>query len=461
MSATTAFAPAQPFAGRPHAPGERTESAKASFYERLSRILVVLTVIGGLTFNFFLCFVNTRITTTWDSYVITCELILVAMAFVVAFDRRAGMYMFLAVFVTYMVLLFTLRGQVDSKAVRDIVVPLVFYFMGAKTRDLALADKLVATSVAIVVTFGMFEYLATDLYLDFFNVLGYYLARGSLNLTETFGHTRGLFISGLRPEPRTILPFLLEQHRVASVFLEPVSTGNFGVIAYSWALFRSGMRGRYFVMFGALTVIAMADARFGLYTCVLITAVSPVLRFIPRPVWLVLPFIMLALVATYGIATGTKGGDNSLGGRMAVTAHILTGLTTDVVFGAASTDKFTADSGLAYTLTKFGLLGFFALWGSLVFVPLKNARAWPYVSMVLIYLLLLMLISNSFYSIKTGALLWFILGTATHADIPAHISWFKRTLMPGKAAGSTNAPRRQSVFTAPAPGRTSHAWTGR
>ena len=32
------------------------------------------------------------------------------------------------------------------------------------------------------------------------------LARGSLTLTDTFGHTRGLFISGLRAEPRTIFP---------------------------------------------------------------------------------------------------------------------------------------------------------------------------------------------------------------------------------------------------------------
>lgn len=441
MNTRTAYAPTAAFAATAR-PGDGTSrTGGASFYQQLCRFLVVVAVIGGLTFNFVLCFVNTRITTTWDSYVILCELVLLACAFIVAFDRRAGMYMFLVVFVTYMLLLFTLRGQMDTKAVRDIVVPVAFYFMGAKMRDLQLADRLVAASVAIVVFFGLFEYMATELYLDFFNVLGYYLARGSLNLTETFGHTRGLFISGLRPEPRTILPFLLDQHRVASVFLEPVSTGNFGVIAYSWALFRAGMRGRYIIMFGAMTVVTMADARFGLYTCVLITAVSPVLRFVPRQVWMVMPFIMLALVALYGIVTGTTGGDNSLGGRMAVTAHILTGLSQEVVFGAQTTDKFTADSGLAYTLTKFGLLGFIALWGALVFAPMKNARAWTFLSMILIYLLLLMLISNSFYSIKTGALLWFILGTATHADIPASTTWLKRFLTPHKAAAKAEPVR--------------------
>ena len=48
----------------------------------------------------------------------------------------------------------------------------------------------------------------------------------------------------------------------------------------------------------------------------------------------------------------------------------------------------------------------------LVLAPQKDPRAWRFHAMVLVYLLLLMLISDSFYSIKTAALLWYILGTA-------------------------------------------------
>ncbi|MCX8999630.1 hypothetical protein NOF55_21215 [Rhizobiaceae bacterium BDR2-2] len=425
-----------------------------SLLRLINRLLIVTAVIGGLTFNFLLCFVNTRITQTWESYVMLCELILIVCAFAAAFDRKAGIYLFLGIFVAYMVLLFTFRGETDAKAVRDIIVPVAFYFMGAKARNLPLADTLVAVSVAIVVAFGLFEYLAPELFLDYFNVLGYYLSRGSLNLHETFGNTRGFFISGLRPEPRTILPFL-GQHRVASIFLEPVSTGNFGVIAYSWALFRTGMRLRIPVMVGALIVIALGDARFGLYTCALITALLPFLRFTPRLLWFVMPFMMLALVAAYGIATGTQGGDNSLGGRMAVTAHILTALSLDVVLGLETTDQFTADSGLAYTLTKFGIGGFIALWGALVFAPIRDPKAWTYLTMVLIYLLLLMLISNSFYSIKTGALLWFILGTATHVDLPDTRSKLMRFLLPDRIF----APRGGGV-SAPATDRPEPSPTG-
>lgn len=442
-------------AAGPQEPAETTiHDAPTGFLEKINRLLIVVAVIGGLTFNFFLCFVNTRITPTWESYVMMSEMLLVACAFAAALDRRAGIYLFLGVFVAYMVMLFTFRGQMDVKAVRDVIVPVAFFFMGVKARDLALADQLVRASVVIVLAFGLFEYLAVETFLDYFNVLGYYLNRGSINLGETFGLSRGLFISGLRPEPRTILPFL-GQHRVASIFLEPVSAGNFGVIAYSWALFRTDMRFRILTIIGALSAIVLADARFGLYTCVLITALSPFLKFTPRLFWMVMPFIMLSAVAAYGIATNTQGGDNSLGGRMAVTAHILTALTTDIVFGVATTDQFTADSGLAYTLTKFGIGGFVALWGALVFAPVKDEKAWTYLAMVLIYLLLLMLISNSFYSIKTGALLWFILGTATQVRFPDAPSRLKRFLLPDRVF----APKTHPI-SVPEPGRTAPSSSG-
>lgn len=389
------------------------------------RFLIVWSVIGGLTFNLVLCFVNTRIVSTWETYVGVTELSMTLAAFLAALDKRLRVYMFLLIFVSYMLLLFVIRGESDVKAVRDIIVPVAFYFMGRKAQDLKLADKLLTISVALVVFFGLFEYFFTELFLDYFNVLGYYLARGSLRLDETMGATRGLFISGTRPEPRTILPFL-GQHRVASVFLEPVSAGNFGVIAYAWTLFRSNMRWRWWVMAGGMSVIVMADARFGLYTCVLITLLTPFYRIIPRTVWFVMPFIMLALIAAYGIATGTDGGPNDLFGRMQVTAHILTQLDLAVVLGFQTTTQFTADSGLAYTLTKFGIGGFLALWAALVFAPIKDAKGWIFHAMVITYLLLLMIISNSFYSIKTGAVLWFLLGTAdTVMFAPRTFSWMK------------------------------------
>lgn len=396
---------------------ERLHGNDQTFVSGFLRFCALSSVMGGLVFNFFLCFVNTRIMGIRDSHVMMMELAIIGTAFLVAADRRAGFYLVLGIFTTYMIFLFTLRGQNDVKALRDIFIPVIFFAMGSRLSDIKLADRLAVWSAIIVLVFACFEYFLLDVYLKWFNVLGYYISRGTVTLAESFGATEGLFISGNRPEPRTILPFL-GQHRVSSVFLEPVSMGNFGAIIFAWAMFRRGWAGRWFLFPAAIAMTVFADARFGLFTCILMAALTPFFRIIPRTVWLVMPLLILAVIGAYGLASGTHGGDNSLSGRIEATASIISKLPVGVVAGVETTQGFTADSGMAYTLTKFGLLGFPALWALFVFQPLRSARSWEFQSMMILYLLLIMVISNSFFSIKTAALMWFLSGTAAAVNLP-------------------------------------------
>jgi putative polymerase len=389
------------------------------------RMAAIASVLGALTFNLLLCLVNTRVMGISDSHVILLEMAVTGTAFLAALDRRAGLYLFIAIFLTYMLFLFTLRHANDIKAIRDVLNPVIFYALGSRIRDLKLADRLVLISAIVALVFAFFEYFLLDVYLDWFNVLGYYISRGTVSLQESYGATKGLFISGNRPEPRTLLPFLGQQ-RVSSVFLEPVSMGNFGAIVYAWGLFRRECRYRWVLIASALTLITLADARFGLSTCIAMTVLYPFFRFIPRPVWLVMPFLFLALFAAYGLISGTNGGPNDVAGRFASTAHIMTSLPMGVVLGYEVYDKFTADSGFSYTLTKFGIWGFIGLWSVFVLLPFKSARAWQFHSMMIVYLLLIMIISNSFYSVKTAALMFFLLGTSAAAQMPEARSYWDR-----------------------------------
>ena len=420
----------------PHAAGQ-------DFVRSFLRFCAISSVMGGLVFNFFLCFVNTRIMDIRDSHVMLMELAVIGTAFLAAADRRAGLYLVMGIFTTYMIFLFTLRGQNDIKALRDIFIPMVFFALGSRLADIRLADRLAVWSAVIVLVFAFFEYFLLDIYLEWFNVLGYYISRGTVTLSESFGATKGLFISGNRPEPRTILPFL-GQHRVSSVFLQPVSMGNFGAIIFAWALFRKGWGGRWFLFPAAIAMTAFADARFGLFTCILMALLSPFYRIIPRTVWLVMPLFLLAVIGAYGLATGTESVDNSLSGRIEATAAILSSLPLGVVIGVEATDGFTADSGMAYTLTKFGLLGFPALWALFVLQPLRSARAWGFHSTMIIYLMLIMMISNSFFSIKTAALMWFLTGTAAAADLPPVKSLWDR-LAPAPQRSSRAGQREPSA----------------
>lgn len=407
---------------------EHIQATGQTFVSGFFRFCAIASVMGGLTFNFFLCFVNTRVMPISDSHVMMMELACIGAAFLVAADRRAGFYLILGVFTTYMIFLFALRGQNDIKALRDIFIPVMFFAMGSRLADIRLADKLAIWSAVIVLVFACFEYFLLEIYLEWFNVLGYYISRGTVSLAESFGATKGLFISGNRPEPRTLLSFL-GQHRVSSVFLEPVSMGNFAAILFGWAMFRRGWAGRWFLFPAAISMTVFADARFGLFTCILMAVLMPFYRIIPRMVWLVMPLFFLAVIGAYGLASGTHGGDNSLSGRIEATASIISKLPVGVVMGVESTDGFTADSGMAYTLTKFGLLGFAALWALFVFQPLRSARAWEFHSMMILYLILIMVISNSFFSIKTAALMWFLTGTVAAINVPRARSLWERVAM--------------------------------
>ncbi len=388
-------------------------------------------VFGAMTFNLFLCFVNTRVFTVVDTHVMMAELVFISCAFAFAADRRAGMYVVLAIYISYMFVLFALRNQIDLKALRDVFVPVVFYFMGQRLGNARLADRLVTFSIVFVLCFGLFEYLATELFLDYFNVIGYYISRGTINVADLWGQTRGLYVSGIRPEPRTLLPFL-GQHRVASIFLEPVSEGNFGAIVFAWGLFRRNMQFRFLTIACALAIIVMADARFGLYICILMTLLYPFYPLVPKPVWFVLPFLLIAIIAYYGLVTGTNGGPNNIAGRFEATAAILTSLDFANVIGSEASTEFTSDSGLTYTLVSFGLFGFAGLWAMLVYAPVKDARAWKFQSMVILYFLLLLTISNSGYSIKTGAMLWFLFGTASVVNWTEVLAQRRDTVSPAR-----------------------------
>jgi putative polymerase len=407
------------------ASAERFSEVDQTFVSGFLRFCAIASVIGGLVFNFLLCFANTRVMAIRDSHVMMMELAIIGTAFLVAADRRAGFYLILGIFTTYMLLLFALRGQNDVKALRDIFIPVVFFAVGSRLGDIRLADRLVVWSAIIALVFAGFEYFFLPVYLDWFNVLGYYISRGTVTLADSYGATKGLFISGNRPEPRSVFAFL-GQHRVSSVFLEPVSMGNFGAIVFAWAMFRRGWAGRWFLFPAALTMTIFADARFGLFTCILMAVLTPFFRIIPRTVWLVVPILFLAVIGAYGLVSGVEAGDNSLSGRIQATAAIISRLPVGAVLGVEAANSFTADSGLAYTLTKFGLVGFAALWALFVFQPLRSARAWNLHSMMILYLALIMVISNSFFSIKTAALMWFITGTAAAANLPRTRSLWDR-----------------------------------
>jgi putative polymerase len=390
-------------------------------------------LLGALTFNMALCFANTNVMGVSDLHVMLCEAMILAVVFLAAYRAIEDVHLILLGFVAvWPLLLASIRYvtgndvTIDVKIVRDLAIPVGFFLLGTASANLKTADRIVAGSVAIVIVVALFEYFWIEMFTRFFNVAKYYIARGSLEAKQIYQNT-DLYISGMRPAGaqggRNLLPFIGD-HRVSSVFLEPVSTGNFGVIAFIWGLVRSRMEKKLYlgVMAGAMVVIVLADSRFGIYLC----AMALVMAYLPvawttigaalMPLVALIVLVIVPFVVTGSYDPQNRYIDNGFVGRFVLAARIL-GEFDALTWLGLSAGALAFDSGYAYILSKVGVIGFWALW--LIPFSLRNPdrHFCLYRNLLAVYYGTILCVSNSAFTIKTAALAWFLFGVM--AQLPA------------------------------------------
>ncbi|MCW2275856.1 surface polysaccharide polymerase [Rhodoblastus acidophilus] len=379
-------------------------------------------VVASLCFNFVLCFVNTRLFSVNTGVVMAAEMALIGSAFVLVLRDNQPLYAVLAAYLSYAVFLASMQGALDMKSVRDVLIPIAFVFVGRRFGDPAMGDRLVALCVWIVLVVGLFEFFFLTQYLKFIDIFAYYVSRGTISSAAADTTGTHLFASGIRPEGRSLLPFLGD-HRVSSVFLEPVSVGNFGAIAFSWTVLRNFKR-PLLMMLKLLPIVAifiLADARFGLMVSLSCFVVFPIAKSIGRVPMLLAPFVALWLLAVVGILNANVAWDNGLGGRVMLSGQMLSGLDLSEVLAFVPVTRFVSDSGYTYLLAKTGLIGFAGLWGLFILYPVSNDQEWRFRVFVAVYIMALLTISNSLYSIKTAALLWYLVGCIAVKQSVGHI----------------------------------------
>jgi len=387
-----------------------TASLPAATTNTRAKILSFV-VLGAILFNFALCFINTNIFRTSAGIVIGCEMALIGVTLALLLTRSFDLFVILGVYVAYTLFLAALQGSFDPKPARDLMIPVIFYFAARELGSREDGDRLVWASVWIVLVVGLFEYGFLKQFVRLFDILGYYVSRGTVQAAAAELSGDRLFASGMRYEGRTLLPWLGE-HRVSSVFLEPVSVGNFGAICFSWIVLRNW--GRPFSMLlrllPVIAIFTLADARFGLSISLLSFIAFAFAGLTGRVLVAVAPFVMIVTLAWIGYTWPDVAWDNTLRGRILLGGQFLSKLDVYDMFALVPNFAFTADSGYAYTLVKIGLAGFAGMWLLFAFAPARDQISWRYRVFVAIYVTLLLVISNSIYSIKTAALLWYLVG---------------------------------------------------
>jgi putative polymerase len=404
-------------------------AAEPNHARAVGRILAPLVVFAAALANFGLCFIDTNVFRVNPTVVILSEIVLIAIALSLIWYRGTVLYVFLLVLSVYFFSVMLVRSDFDPKIIRDLLIPFVFFLLGNHLGSVRSCDRLVAFLILLALGTALFEWLALDTYLRFFDVIRYYVARGteshleadSALLIRGADTAAGLYVNGTRFEERTLLPFL-GSHRVSGIFLEPVSVGNFGAIAFAWVLLRD--RGRVWPLvaksLAIATILVLADARFGFYLCIF-TLVLYLAAPMIRPTMLLFgPFLVMIGLVAYAGVHGQGAPSNELAGRLMHAADSLVELDSWQVFGLSISDVFiggyTGDSGYGYMLVKVGLVGLTAIWTLFIYAPVFDRDAWRFKVFIAFYAVSLLSISASLFTIKTAALLWFLYGTLNNPE---------------------------------------------
>jgi putative polymerase len=396
------------------------------FGDAIGKWLAPVITSVAVLYNFLLCFVNTNLHGIGPSIVISTEIALIGMALGLVWNRSYTLYVILLLLAAYFYTVMLIRFELDPIVLRNVLIPIAFYFLGRHFGSVRTADRLVLVLLAIALGVALWEWLALNTYFRYFNVSDYYIARGTADLEDQqrfLDYFQGFFNS-TRFDNRTLLPFL-GNHRVSGIFLEAPSVGNFGAIVFAWTLLRPHRISAFIARTVAiLMIIVLADSRFGLYFCVievLIYALSPVIR--PTALF-VAPFLMVLALLYVGVVEPKTIG-NDIAGRFVLAGHILTSIDPAQVFGLEPSGiksgvRFAmneiTDSAYAYVLVEIGIIGAALLWGLFVYAPVPTRDAWRFKTIVAFYYVLLMTVAASPFTIKTAALLWFLFGTLNNNE---------------------------------------------
>lgn len=403
----------------PHVDGTSIASS-----DSVAQRLVFWLLIATLSYQSILCLVHTHVFAIHMSTVALAEFLIYAGCLVALLRNLKLELMAIATLVAaYLFLLALFRGALDIKGFRDIVIVILFYWLGRTQGDIKMADRFLKVAIAIVLAFGLFELLFLDLYSRVFNVFSYYVNQGGLSGVKNWAEGSALALNGIRPAGigRTILPTLLGNHRVSSLFLEPVSLGNFAVIVAAWGLSKERFEWRQMLFFlGASAImITLADSRYGLLTVMVLMLMRGVFIGRMHTLALLLPALCIAMLLGMALMINGLHADNIIG-RLYLTGTTLLGLGVGEILGIKGYNSNFGDMGYAVILTRFGLLFFIVLWAAFWMIKMQDQRGTRFRAYIAVYISLILAISGtSLMALKTAGILWFLIGCC---------AWRKQTI---------------------------------
>lgn len=389
--------------------------------------LLTFIIVASVGYQALLCLFNNFVMPASRSLVGIAEAIIL-LACVPLLARRflPGVIILICVAAAMLCVLGLLNQQLNIKAFRDIAIPLCYFWLGCNIGKPEMADRALTTTIWIVMVMGMFELLFVERYTELFDIFGYYVNIGNLLPVTDYVRESRLQMNGIRPEGigRTLLPGLLGPHRVSSVFLEPVSLGNFATLCAAWGIARDRhewRKGLFFVT-AAIFLMVLSDSRFALMTVSLFVVVRLLVHGKLINIAVIAPFLAVVMLVLVGLATEPAANgliNDDLHGRLAYSGWSLMEFDLPMLMATNIHDVYP-DEGYAHMFSTFGLPLCLLFWFCFWLLPMPNEHSSRFRALVSIYIALILCISgSSFFALKSAGLLWFLVGCSVQKPAPA------------------------------------------
>lgn len=380
-------------------------------------LLPAIVVLVAVLFNPFMAIVNGHVTALTPSAVIGAEVLIVSVAHLLAISqiKRAMLpwYGLILLFVLVALVRSLEAGEIDVRYLRDVLLIPTFVVLGMTFDDRRLTPLVVGLH-AVVLAVLMLEALNTSAFSALFKVQDYYINTRGLEQEDFWNRDLDLYVSAARPDDRFFA--FVDLHRLSSIFLEPVSLGNYCIVmlAFICAFYkRLSWRVRAFLIGGTLLALVGCDGRLAAMSAVVIIAIARVAPWLPpRTPFIYLPGV--TLMAFFLVESlGFEAGPDNFAGRIAHGVQLIERYGVSELLGTSSQYlSYAVDSGLAYLITTQSVFGVGVLWLVIVFASAEDTREQVrYTHAVCIYLAFTMMVSFGFLTIKTASILWFIHGS--------------------------------------------------
>lgn len=391
---------------------------RAPHAERSERLdlIAFLAVCAAVGMNALLAFINAHFYPITENIVMLVQILVTGLAGLLIVARPPRLAM---AFITALIMLFFLmlaasvfRGW-NIKVVYDLFIIPIYMILGMTVSRFPIR----AFNNLFWTIFGIAVFEATNrlLYTAIFNPLAYFRAsrpwaakQGSaLEEAGLYGgsdRAGGSFFS------------LFADHRVGSVFLEPLSLGYFALIAsiIYITVYRDDPRRRWLAIIPCLVLALLSDSRVPSALIILFAAASSFLRRLPVVIIAAIPALVLSISSlVYAASAGSFLFNDTLS-RLAISfAPLVSVPFGNLIFGGVPVE-WVGDSGLVYLIYGSGLLGaLIAIYVYSGFLAGQWNKHREVLALTAIYFQVTLLFGGAALSIKTAALLGLFLGVAS------------------------------------------------